>query len=91
MTKRQAEILLGGPPRWEVKPRSRPFIDPGDLCRMQFRSEQWWGREGIVEIWYQDGFISDMEFSEHRCDVVPLDFRDLPPFSFFWPCSRIVL
>src|SRR4051794_19333391 len=59
MTKNQVENLLGGPPRWVVRPRERDYVDLEDFGNiLDGRADEWWGHDGIIQVWYQNGFVT---------------------------------
>jgi hypothetical protein len=77
MTKAQVEERLGGPPRWDVKPKSKRYIDPDDLGNvLRVRPDEWWGRDGIIQVWYKDGIVCQKDHCAHRLEVVPFTIWD---------------
>lgn len=75
MTKYQVEKILGRP-RWEVKPQNPMWIDPESVGNMLYFPDEWWGVEGVIQIWYQEDVVSDKDFATHRCEVAPLGIWD---------------
>jgi hypothetical protein len=71
MRRQEIDRLLGLP-RWEVKPIKRHWIDPESMGNMMCFPDEWWGREGVIQIWYKDGNVAQKNLTAHRCEVEPL-------------------
>jgi SmpA / OmlA family len=69
MTREQVESILG-PPHWEVKPAS-PWPPP-IYSDIRLAPEEWWIRDGIIQIWYEDQRVRQKNFTDHPCEVSPL-------------------
>src|SRR5579859_4621528 len=69
MTKTEVEDLLG-PPRQEVRPKDNSWIDTDCLSDHDpIVPEKWWGREGIIRIWFKEEIVSRTVFCSQPCEV----------------------
>lgn len=74
MTSSEVENTLG-PPRWEVATQDpKWFLHE---CGSHFDLiDEWWGKEGVVQVWYGDGRVIKKAFTDHRCEVRPLSLAE---------------
>jgi hypothetical protein len=72
MAKNDVETILGKP-RWDVKPTDPLWIDLATIdCDVYSFPDEWWGAEGVIRVWYANDAVWNLDFTKHRCEVVPL-------------------
>lgn len=85
MTPNEVEEILGGPPRWEVEPKA-PGALVGFLLIHGTKGNQWWGKNGVIKVYYYKGVVRWKNYFELPFEPRPLSFTE-----FVFPWTRKVV
>src|SRR4051794_29596068 len=61
MTKGEVRSILGKPRR-DVRPKDQGWVSPDAFAKSEMFWEEWWGREGVIRIYYDAGLVAEKTF-----------------------------